>query len=289
MLYQLPPNKLLEFSVQFQHFEKIIGMPGIDENINADILGIGVEEYSNIKNQFTENARVAAKELLADSSFSALVDQIPFAPGEKVVGLGDSITDDSQSWLEILRFILEIRRESDGIEIINAGISGNTTAQMISRFSYVALQQPDWIICLAGSNDVRLHGKSPTKVLVSKEESEKNLMMLRNFAETQTAAQWIWMTPPGFIEKKVRAIWFPNPIEVMFLNDNIISIADVIRKQPDKVVDIQAVFGVPPEPELMLFDGLHPSLEGQKLIVSELIKELTAQPRANHDSAAAER
>jgi lysophospholipase L1-like esterase len=279
MLYQLPPNKLLEFSVQFQHFEKIIGMPGIDENINADILGIGVEEYSKIKNQFTENARAAAKELLADPSFSALVDQIPFAPGEKIVGLGDSITDDSQSWLEILGFILEIRGEADVIEIINAGISGNTTAQMISRFSDVALQQPDWIVCLAGSNDVRLHGQSPTKVLVSIEETEKNLLMLRNFAETQTSAQWVWMTPPAFIEEKVKTIWFPDPIEIMFLNEGIISVADVIRKQPDKVVDIQAVFGVPPEPELMLFDGLHPSLEGQKLIVSELIKELTAQPK----------
>ena len=48
MLYQMPQNKLLEFSVQFQHFEKIIGMPGIDENINAEILGISVEEYSNL-------------------------------------------------------------------------------------------------------------------------------------------------------------------------------------------------------------------------------------------------
>ena len=276
MVFQLPTNKLLEFMVQFYHFEKTIWMPGIYENINADILGIGIEEYHNIKKKFIDNVHSAAMELLSDSSFSALVDQLPFGPGEKIIGLGDSITDDIQSWLEILRFMIEAKRETDNIEIINAGISGNTTSQMISRFSHIAQQQPDWIIFLGGSNDIGLHGQYPTKVLVSIEETEKNLVMLRNFAKTQTSSQWIWITPPPIIEEKVKTYWFPEPTETMLQNKDIISVANIIRKQPDLVVDIQKFFGIPPKQELMLFDGLHPSLEGQKLIVSELVKALTA-------------
>jgi acyl-CoA thioesterase I len=174
--------------------------------------------------------------------------------------------------------LLDLRRGTDGIKVINAGVSGDTTSQIISRFLGVALQQPDWVICNAGTNDARLHGTSPTKVLVSPEETEKNLKMLRSFAATQTSARWVWMTPATVIEDKIAAFWFLPPYQMMIKNKDLVAVAEVVRRQPDPVVDVQAVFGLPPSPELLLFDGLHPSLVGQKVIVKALVERLSSLP-----------
>jgi len=208
--------------------------------------------------------------------FAAQVDRLPFRRGDVVVGLGDSITDDDQSWLEILRHLLEIRRPQDDIKVVNAGVSGDTTSQMITRFLDVVLDEPDWIICMAGTNDARLHGQSPTKVLVSVEETEKNLAMLRNFAATQTTARWVWMTPATVIEEQIADHWFFWAFEQRWRNEDLAAIADVVRRQPEPVVDLQAVFGVPADPTLLLPDGLHPSLAGQKAIVTVLVETLTS-------------
>ena len=58
-----------------------------------------------IKGHFDENALSAAHELLEDASLSERVDQLPFRPGETVLSVGDSFTDDLQTWLETTRCV----------------------------------------------------------------------------------------------------------------------------------------------------------------------------------------
>ena len=98
--------------------------------------------------------------------------------------------------------------------------------------------------------------------------------MLRNFAATQTQARWVWMTPAPVIETKIPAHWFLGQFQLMWCNQDLDAIADVIRGQPDPAVDLQAVFGDPPDADLLLPDGLHPSLAGQKAIVKALVEHL---------------
>ena len=203
------------FIVQFFHPEKVYpDSPGMNEPMAAALLGVNLAIYQKLKTHFGEQARRAARELLADSAFAERVDRLPFAPGSRVVGLGDSITDDYQSWLEILRYLLEFRRPQDGIAVINAGVSGDTITQMICRFLRIARQQPDWIICLAGAIDTSVHGLKPINTLVSLPETTKNLAMLRNFAATQTMAHWVWMTPTLVLEEKVAAHWLFSEIQM---------------------------------------------------------------------------
>lgn len=274
---QLSPEQFLEFLIQFRHPEKIFAdMPGISEATCAALLGLDVERYRRMKEKFKDHARSAAHDLLQDSTFATRVDRLPFAPGQTIVGLGDSITDDAQSWLEILRYLLDFRRGKDGIKVINAGISADTTCHIISRFASIVMQQPDWIICMAGTNDVRLHGQSPNKILVSIEETEKNLKMLRNFATAQTTARWIWMTPATVDEERIAAFWSSLPYQLMWRNKDLMAVAESIRKQGEPVVDLQAVFGFPPRPEFLLIDGLHPSLAGQKAIAKALVENLSS-------------
>src|SRR5215217_4885335 len=51
-----------------------------------------------------------ARELLEDASLSERVDQLPFRPGEIVLTVGDSFTDDLQMWLETTRCVKKLLR-----------------------------------------------------------------------------------------------------------------------------------------------------------------------------------
>jgi acyl-CoA thioesterase I len=268
---------MIETWVQYTHLEKLYGyLPGMDEALLARLFGLDPEEYRGVKGRFDANARDAALELLEDASFAERVDRLPFRAGETVVGVGDSITDDLQSWLEIVRHLLEQRRPQDGIRVVNAGLSAHTTAMVLRRFiPGVVSLKPDWIFCLLGGNDATRTGPEPNKPQVGIEETAKNLEAMRHLARTQTAAEWVWITPPTYDEE--RASSFP-PFKMgqsAFLNEDVIAIGDFVREQEEPVVDIQAVFGLPADPELQGSDGVHPSLAGQKTIARAFVERLT--------------
>lgn len=268
-------RNLLEYTIQLIHPEKVLAQfPGVSDAVIAAMLKTDVETYEAIKAEFGARVRQAAEELLADAEFAALVDRVPFAPGAKVVGFGSSSTDDLLSWFALLRAVFELRRPQDGVRFVNLGISGDATTHEIARFVAVVNEQPDWIICHISSNDGRRHGPSSTKPLVSPEETEKNLVMLRHYAASQTNANWLWMTPTALIEEKIAA----NPLftmgQVMFYNEDSARVAEVILKQPDPVVNLWELFGHPADPDLVSWDGLHPSLKGYQRILQALVKAL---------------
>jgi len=265
----------LTYMLKFRHPEKLLaGMPGMSESVSARVFGISPARYRRLRGAAAERVRTAAAELLADPAVAPLVQRLPFRPGQTLVGLGDSITDDLESWVEILRALIAAARPELELTVINAGVSGDCTPQLISRFLDVARSAPDWILCLAGTNDARRHGRRPVKTLVSLEETERNLVALREFAATETAANWVWLTPPPVVEERIAEHWFLGAMELAWRNHDLRAVAAAIRRQPDAVVDLQPVFGSPPDPALLLPDGLHPSLAGQSAIVRALLHHL---------------
>ena len=261
------------YLARFIHPEKTY--PALTEEMIATILAIPLVTYRQIKMEIAAAVQQSVDELLANPEFASRIDRLPFAPGSTVLGLGDSITDDSLSWIELLRQLLSKRRSSDHIRVINAGISGETTTQMVNRTYYqLAAEKPAWIICMAGTNDAHKYGEPPLKTLVSPEETEKNLVMLRSFGATRTSAQWVWITPNPVIPEDIRSHWFLGNGQTIWTNDDLAPIVDAVRRQKDPVVDLQKVFGMPPNPEYLL-DGLHPSLNGQRAIVRALVEHLT--------------
>ena len=160
---KLSKRELLEYSIQFTHFEKTLAQwPGMSETVSATLFGINIDAYRDIKAGFTARAHQAAQELLRDQDFAARVDRIPFAVGSKVVAVGSSATDDYQSWFEILRHIFDLRRPQAGIRFVNASVSGDTTAHLMIRFLSVVRERPDWVIFHINANDARRHGLSPS-------------------------------------------------------------------------------------------------------------------------------
>ena len=270
-------HEQLSWLIQFDHPEKALaGYRGeLDDAAYGALFGVSAALYRELRAALAANARRAAQDLLADPAFAARVDRLPFKPGAVVVGVGDSMTDDDQSWFEILCAVFELRRPRQDVAFINAGFSGDTTVDALSRFYGVTLQHPDWIICFIGTNDARRHGRFPLKPLLSAEETARNLAALRHFGATQTSARWVWITPPPCIPEKIAAHWHLSQGQLSWVNEDLIVIGDAVRRQSDPVIDLQALFGAPARSDWLLDDGLHPSLAGHVAIVSALVSRLS--------------
>jgi lysophospholipase L1-like esterase len=269
----------IEEAVQYHHPEKTLAelptRPEIREEMLAQFFRTDARTYKEIKAAFAERARRCARELLQDTRFANLVDRLPFEGGTAVVGLGDSITDDYQSWFEILRYLVEERRPRDNIRFVNAGISGDTTSRLLGRSLEVINENPAWVITLIGTNDVPFIREPPTKALVSPEETAKNLRTLRDLAKAWGDLRLVWMTPPPVIEDRIIE---ETPLtDPTWRNADLAEVAKLVRgvAGEDPLVDLWDVFGAPAKPELLLPDGLHPSLTGQKAIAAALVERLS--------------
>ncbi len=267
---------LIRTLVQFRHPKKLAqAIPGgkqLPDTAIANLFGISLADFIAVQNDLKTSVHKAAEQLLKNPDFAARVDALPFKAGSVVVGLGDSITDDSCSWLELLRVLLQIRRNDDHIEVVNAGISGDTTVHILSRFAAVLLLEPDWIITLIGTNDARSHGAHSKAALVP--DSARNLETLRNWMIAKSTATRVWLTPPNVIEAKIAAFdWF-RVSETMWYNTNLEPIQAAIRAIPDVIVDTQTALGA--NPDFLLADGLHPNLAGQIEIVKAVVMRLSA-------------
>jgi lysophospholipase L1-like esterase len=261
-----------QYLLQFRHPEKVMAeMPGVSDETMAALEGLDGGTYRRVRRGFAHRAREAAGRLLEDADLARRVGALPFEPGQVVVGFGDSITDDLQSWFEILRRLVAARRPDAGIEFVNLGYSGDSTTHAICRFAAAVALRPDWILCMLGTNDVRLHGRSPAKTLVSPEETERNFAMLRDYARNETHARWVWLTPARVIEDRIRVHWWLGRLGLMWRNEDLDGVADIVRRQPGPVVDLQEAFGAPVDPALLLDDGLHPSLAGQERIAAAVV------------------
>ncbi|HYH13103.1 MAG TPA: SGNH/GDSL hydrolase family protein [Thermomicrobiales bacterium] len=260
-------------SVQYTHIEKIYFYipPFTDDAFVARIHGVDVDTYLAIRADFEAAAHGAAEELLADDTFTAMVDSLPFEPGSVVAAIGSSTTDDLQSWFEILRHLVTMRRPDDGIEFVNEGISGQTSTDALGRAMQIAMQQPAWVFCLLAPNDVWRYGSEPTKTLVSIEETEKNLAEIRRIVTSETGASWTWITNAPVDESRLYA--FPG-MSIIDPNADLDRINEFMFAQPEPVVDTNAVFGDPTGSDLISPDGLHPSLAGQTMIARTVVETL---------------
>lgn len=271
-----PGNAMIAGQVQFIHPEKVFFyLPGMDEGAVARLYGLSADDYRAIRSHFDTAARRAAVDLLADPGFAARVDRLPFRAQATLAGIGDSFTDDLQSWLEILRHVLALRRPQAELQVVNAAVSARSTTDVLHYLMPTLGLRPDWIFCLVGGNDARRIGPDPAKTLVGIAETAANLDALRQLAAAQTEAEWVWITPATVDEGRIAAFPGFQQGQSMWRNADLLAIGDEIRSRPEPVVDLQSRFGNPPAPDLLGPDGLHPSLAGHQAITRAVVERLT--------------
>ena len=199
---------------------------------------------------------------LVAGAFAALVTFAPLAPAgaesvgstagaPRIVCLGDSLTEGygltpEQAWPELLEQSLH-RRGWPGANVINAGVSGSTSASAVSRLEWQLRTKPDILVLALGAND-GLRGVSPA-------ETKKNL------AAAIDRAQAIGVTvllagmkmPPNYGRD------FTASYEELFSS----------LASEKKVPLIPFLLeGVAADPALNLSDGIHPNAKGHVVLAA---------------------
>ena len=245
---------------------------------HAGLLGLPVEIYATELGRMQQEASQAAGALLADPAVASMVDRLPLRKGAKVVAFGDSLTSDPQSWAVVLREMLARRRGADGISVTISAVAGETTTHGLVRVANVINSRPDWILFLIGTNDARTQGPHPTKTLVHHEETARNIAELRERISKETTANCVWITPPAVNEAQVAAHQGLARFGVRFRNEDLARVAKIVREGDGPVIDAFSTLGSPPPSDLLMDDGLHFTLAGQKRMAFEVIRGWSELP-----------
>lgn len=258
--------------------EKTLGsLPGaaaLTEPLCAALLGLPVDLYVAEQARMREGAKDAARALAAEPEVAAMIERLPLKEGARIVAFGDSHTSVPESWAVILRELLHPRRVT--VEI-NA-VPGETTTQGLLRIGQVVAGQPDWILFLLGGNDARTLGPTPSKTHVSASETASNLRELAARVARETKAQCLWMSPPPVNEELVKNHWGWSRFGVRFRNEDVARVAESVRSFGAPLVDLFALLGTPPAAELLMEDGLHLTLAGQKRLALEVLRGWSNHP-----------
>ncbi len=246
------PADELELLVRFEHPAKFLAvkeLPGaalLGDEALATAYGTTVPELTRIRDRLTAEVRAAA----------AGLDAAGFPPG-RCVALGDSITDDLQSWAEILRCSVDA-------EVVNAGISGDTSADALARLYAVADLRPDLVIAMLGTNDCQRHGPDEVR-RVGTRDSLRNIRAITSWLET-TGAHVVWLTPPPVDAAALARAVAPRPFTIR--PRDVARLTAGLLASGLHVIDTGA-------PDL-LPDGVHPSLTGQTTIARRVLAGIRA-------------
>jgi len=265
------------YRFRFEHVHTLLAPvhpDDVKDEMPAALLGERRPVYRDVRDTSRRAVAQAVEELLDEDEFRAGVAALPFTAGQRVVAFGDSITSDWQSWSVLLDGALVRLRPRDSIEILNAGISGNTTMDIIRRFSGIAALQPDWLLTLIGTNDSVAYGPPPAKTLVSVTETEHNLHELVRLIRIRSRPiATAWITPPPCDNSQLARHPYAGRGTVRIDTAALAYRAELVRGLPGVVVDAAAAFG-PPPCSALLVDGVHPTLAGQLRIVRAVVAAL---------------
>lgn len=176
---------------------------------------------------------------------------------KKLVVLGDSLTEGYGVAKEAaFPAVLEKKLHTSGKKewtIINAGVSGSTTASGLSRMKWVFKSKPDVVLLALGAND----GLRGLKV----EDSEKHLAQSIEYAQSQkvkVVLGGLYM-PPNY--GKDYTDKFKKMYESLAKKYKLTFIPFIL----DKVAG---------NPKYNLADGIHPNEEGHKIIADNVFSVL---------------
>lgn len=138
-----------------------------------------------------------------------------FETNDKVVFAGDSVTDMGRaypygdglgegigkSYVQVVRNMIETVYPERNINVINMGISGNTSRDLLARFDNdVCALNPDWVSICIGINDVWRQFDRPTQpeTWVLPDEYEQNLIQM--IEKIKDKVKGIFILSPYYME-----------------------------------------------------------------------------------------
>lgn len=118
-------------------------------------------------------------------------------PGEKLVCFGDSITASENYYIKHIREALG----TNGVKVVNAGLSGDKTPMALTRIRDVAAEKPDAVMIFFGANDSVI-GKARWRdePAVSPEAYRDNLIWMVHYLKGVGVKKFSIVTPTGCCE-----------------------------------------------------------------------------------------
>lgn len=190
---------------------------------------------------------------------------------KKIVCIGDSLTTGygvfkEDSWINKLG-------QDSGLELINKGINGDTTAGMLSRsFKDVVNIKPDFVFIMGGTNDIMSN--------MSLKNTENCICELADEALKYNITPVIGIQPP--IIGSMAYIHWSHDADYRKIKQQQIKYKNWIisqcRRQKIKYIDFFELFYFELKttaPDELFIDGIHPSKKGHKLMEDLMISKFT--------------
>ncbi len=173
-------------------------------------------------------------------------------PMKKIVAVGDSLTaayglDESAGYPALL----EKKLQADGYnyQVVNAGVSGETSSGALSRMEWILTLEPDIVILETGANDglrgidPQLTGKNIRRIL--------QLLKEKNVVALLAGMQMVANLGPAYVSR---------------FN----SLYPQLAKDFDVLFMPFFLEGVAMKRTMTLSDGVHPNAEGYKIITENI-------------------
>ncbi|MEW6358052.1 MAG: GDSL-type esterase/lipase family protein [Planctomycetota bacterium] len=211
-----------------------------------------------------------------------------------IVAFGDSTTALRETVKEVYaqRVQKELNSRGIAVDVINAGVGGNTTAAGRSRFEKdVVSRQPDLVIIQFGINDsaVDVWRKPPASgSRVPVDRYEENLRYFIHVLRSRRA-KVILMTPnPLRWTEKLKAMYGKppyDPDDPNGFNIPLVPYVEVVRKVAREeripLIDVFAEFGKQGQAvDDLLLDGMHPNDKGHALVADLLARKIVEMTEA---------
>lgn len=175
-----------------------------------------------------------------------------------IVAFGDSLTagfglNPGQGFPDVLQMALKARGHN--VEVINAGVSGDTTAAGLARLDWAVGEEADAVIVELGANDA-LRGQPPA-------ETRANLDTIL----TRLRARGLPILVAGMRSPENWGSDYRDRFDAIF--------ADLAAKHGALLYPF-FLAGVATDPKLNLPDGLHPNQRGIAIIVEGILPKVEA-------------
>lgn len=245
----------------------------LHDDLLAQMLACSPETVRGIIGAFSGEVRGAAARMLADRRFRLALQALPFGEEDRIVAIGDSITADRIGWFELLSTSLTLAGTVIG-RMINLGVSGNTTADVLERFDLLESARPSHVFLLVGTNDARSHGRTVAYRMVTASETERNMRALIDLIVNGLGAAITVIIPPAVDQRRIDTFFAGAPLR--WNATDIAEVAGVIRKVAPSGLDLPALTGA--GGDMLEADGVHPTPAGQKLILTRIVHHLAGRP-----------
>lgn len=211
---------------------------------------MNLSRYGRARRQFN---RLAAVFLFLAS---LLAPQTPSLANTKpvIVAFGDSLTA-GYGLPQADSFPSQLSRALDAAgrpaKVVNAGVSGDTSAGGANRIDWTLAEKPDVVIVELGAND-GLRGFEPS-------QTRKNLDLILQ-KTTASGAQVLFT---GMLAPRNLGSEYAEEFDAVF--------PDLAEKYPDAIYYPFFLEGVAADPALNQDDGIHPNADGVAVIIDRIL------------------